>query len=82
MTGAERRGGEGAWPVIFFHPALDIRTYVRYEYSRYPGAHSSFPFPHLWTGTRFFRFGCKAQVRPWAMRAWATLTKPAMFAPL
>ena len=22
MTGAERRGGEGAWPVIFFTPHL------------------------------------------------------------
>src|SRR5918993_3311653 len=29
---------------------------MRYEYSCYPGAHSSFPFPHLWTGTRFFSF--------------------------
>jgi hypothetical protein len=24
-----------------------MRTYVRLEYSYYPGAHSSFPFPHL-----------------------------------
>jgi hypothetical protein len=41
-------------PLPLLFGVLDIRTYVRLVSSYYPGAHSSFPFPHLWTGTGLF----------------------------
>jgi hypothetical protein len=36
---------------------LDERTYVRLEYRHHLVPDSSFPFPHLWTGTSFLLGG-------------------------
>ena len=38
-------------------PVLDERTYVRLEYRHHLVPDSSFPFPHLWTGTSFLLGG-------------------------